>query len=367
MEDCLKIVMTADTVGGVWTYTMELCKALRHYNAEIHLMTMGALLNNDQYRQVQELGNISLYESNYKLEWMQDPWDDVEKAREWVDSICKKVNPDIIHFNNFGQVNGEWHCPVVTVYHSCVRTWWQAVKGEDTPEDWTKYTITLEQALRKSDVIVAPSENMMELAKGVFGNFKVSQVIYNGRDISFKDTASKEPYILSAGRVWDEGKNIKLLSDIACRLSWPVYIAGDNRSPDGEVYEPENVSFVGKLSQDEMEACMSKASIFVMPAKYEPFGLAVLEAAQAGCALVLSNIATFWEIWGDAALYFDPSNEDEAQLMINKLAENEDLRREMAYKAMLRAQDFTSKRMAAEYIELYHQLIQNKLVQTNHD
>jgi len=365
MEDCIKIVMTADTVGGVWTYAMDLCGALQNFNTEIHLVTMGALLSKDQYRQVQELRNIHLYESNYKLEWMQDPWHDVEKAREWVDYICQKVTPDLIHFNNFGQIGNDWNCPVVTVYHSCVQTWFRAVKGTDTPAEWEQYNRTLQRALNNSDVIVAPSKAMLKAAQEVFGNFKIAQVIYNGRDLIYTDITAKEPYILSAGRIWDEGKNIKLLSDIACDLSWPVYIAGKNESPDGSVYEPENVKFVGLLSHEEMEACMTKASIFVMPAKYEPFGLAVLEAAKAGCALALSNIPTLTEIWGDAAFYFDPNDEEDAKRVIQMLADNDDVRREMAYKATERAKKYTANKMALEYMELYHQLIQQKLIQTN--
>jgi glycosyltransferase involved in cell wall biosynthesis len=363
MGDQLKILMTADTVGGVWTYTMDLCRALEDYNVEIHLVTMGALLNNDQSKQVQSLKNFHLYESNHKLEWMHDPWEDVKKATDWLESIYRKVNPDLIHFNNFGQAGRGWDCPVVTVYHSCVQTWWLKVKGERAPMEWEKYTRVLEKALLASDIIVAPSLGMLQMAEEVFGKFNNSQVISNGRDLPLvNNNEDKEPYILSAGRVWDEAKNIRLLSEIACNLSWPVYIAGNNESPEGEIYQPENINFKGQLSQAEMEECMKKASVFVMPAKYEPFGLAVLEAAKAGCALALSDINTFREIWGDAAIYFNPANHEEAQQVIQNLIEDKNMRDEMAAKAVIRAKDFTAHDMAAKYMELYHELIESKII-----
>ena len=64
--------------------------------------------------------------------------------------------------------------------------------------------------------------------------------------------------------------------------------------------------------------------IFVSVARYEPFGLAVLEAAQAGCALVLSDIPTFRELWGGAAL-FVPANDDRALVShVERLANEPD-------------------------------------------
>ena len=51
---------------------------------------------------------------------------------------------------------------------------------------------------------------------------------------------------------------------------------------------------------------MARTAVFVSPALYEPFGLAVLEAAQAGCALVLSDIPTFRELWDGVALFVAP-------------------------------------------------------------
>ena len=56
---------------------------------------------------------------------------------------------------------------------------------------------------------------------------------------------------------------------------------------------------------------LARQPIFVSTALYEPFGLAVLEAAQAGCALVLSDIPTFRELW-DGAARFVPARDDGA-------------------------------------------------------
>jgi len=349
--------MTTDTVGGVWTYAMDLCKALEPYDAEVHLMSMGALANKQQLGQLEALQNVTFYESNYKLEWMQDARHDTNQAKDWIFSIYNKVKPDILHFNNFGQTDGSWNCPIITVYHSCVQTWWLAVKGERPPGEWGWYTGVLENALNASDAIVFPSKGIQVQAEGIFGALH-GTVIYNGRNLDQADAPAKENFILTAGRIWDEGKNINLLCSIAASLPWAVYVAGDNTDPNtGVAPELENVQLLGKLSETEMFDAMLKASIFVMPAKYEPFGLAVLEAANALCALVLADIPTLREIWGDAALYFNPFDEHAALNAATRLINDPDLRMQMSLKAQQRSKEYTAEKMATAYFSLYNSLI----------
>jgi glycosyltransferase involved in cell wall biosynthesis len=361
MEDRIKILMTADTVGGVWTYAINLCKGLQDYNTEIHLMTMGGSLDKSQVRQISQLRNIFLYCSDYKLEWMDNPWEDVKLAGQWISSVYKKVKPDIVHFNNYGELCGEWMCPVVTVFHSCVQTWWKAVKTSKIPAEWEKYCFIVEKALFFSDVLVAPSAAMLAEAEKVYGRIGFSKVIYNGSDDGGYVTEAKEPFILSAGRVWDEAKNIAMLSEVAARLKWPVYIAGNHESPfTGTAAIPENVHFLGQLSQEELQYYMDRASIFVMPAKYEPFGLAILEAAKSGCALVLGNISSLNEIWEDTAMYFDPDDKEQAVNVINRLIKDDRLRAEISSKSSGRAKEFTIEKMASEYMELYKGLLVEK-------
>lgn len=358
MAGNFKILMTADTVGGVWTYAVNLCKGLMKYDVEIHLLTMGALLTPEQLLQMEKLHHVKLYESNYKLEWMQDSLKDVQLAKHWITSICSKVKPDLIHFNNYGQTLGSYSCPVITVYHSCVMSWYLAVKGEIPIKEWADYVTVVRNAIEVSDIVVAPTHGMLKQAENVNGEIKNAEVIYNGVDININGQNLKEPFILSAGRIWDEAKNVKLLSEIAEDLDWPVYIAGNNNDPGkGELLKPKNVNFLGQLSRDKIHDHMSRASVFVMPAIYEPFGLAILEAAKASCALALANLDTLEEIWGDAALYFDPHDKEEAKAVIQKLISDVSLRNKMADMAFVRSKEFTAEKMSKEYMKLYEKLL----------
>jgi glycosyltransferase involved in cell wall biosynthesis len=101
---------------------------------------------------------------------------------------------------------------------------------------------------------------------------------------------------------------------------------------------------------------MGRASIYLFPAKYEPFGLSVLEAGLCGCALVLGDIESLREVWGDAALYVSPGDRDETADTVKKLIENQALLFSYSQRALNRARIFTAAKMADAYVEIYRGL-----------
>lgn len=70
----MKILMTADPLGGVWPYTLELCTGLRTFGVEIALATMGRPLSEAQRAEVGALEHVQVHESPYRLCWMPEPW-----------------------------------------------------------------------------------------------------------------------------------------------------------------------------------------------------------------------------------------------------------------------------------------------------
>ena len=127
----MKILMTADTVGGVWIYAIELASQLSGHGHEIVLATMGQTPTAEQQAAAAQIPRLQLYASNYKLEWMENPWADVEEAGAWLLAIAQAVKPDIIHLNNYAHGSLPWPAPVLMVGHSCVLSWWRAVHGVD--------------------------------------------------------------------------------------------------------------------------------------------------------------------------------------------------------------------------------------------
>jgi glycosyltransferase involved in cell wall biosynthesis len=352
-----KLLMTADTVGGVWTYALELTHALTQHGTTVHLATMGAPLSEAQWLQVASIPNLTIHESNYKLEWMDNPWDDVAAAGEWLLRLNSELQPDLIHLNSMMHGQLDWGRPTLVVVHSCVLSWWRAVLGEDAPAAWSRYRDEVRRGLQAADVVVAPTAALLHEAAELYGPFRQTAVAYNGRDAQQFRAAEKEPFIFSMGRVWDDAKNISLLAEAAAQLPWPVYIAGNAQHPaTGQQLQLPNVHFLGQLSATEAAEWLSRAAVYVMPAKYEPFGLTILEAALSGCALVVGDIATLREVWADAACYVDPRNAAALTTAIQQLIENPTLRQQLATAAATRATRYSTAQMRQTYQLLYQQL-----------
>src|SRR3954465_616790 len=113
-----RVMMTADTVGGVWTYAMELIRGYARYDIDVTLATMGAEPTRSQAVEAAQLPNLDLVSSRYKLEWMDDPWQDLLDAGEWLLDLHQRVRPDLVHLNGYTHGNLPWSAPCVVAGHS---------------------------------------------------------------------------------------------------------------------------------------------------------------------------------------------------------------------------------------------------------
>jgi glycosyltransferase involved in cell wall biosynthesis len=110
------------------------------------------------------------------------------------------------------------------------------------------------------------------------------------------------------------------------------------------------------MSRRALLAEMRGASIFVAPALYEPFGLTVLEAAASGCALVLSDLPSFRELWDGAALFVGPRDRNAIRTALQSVCRDDDLRARLQAMARTRARRFSRRAMAGSYRRLYGEM-----------
>jgi glycogen(starch) synthase len=355
--------MTADTVGGVWTYALELAGALAPHGVEVTLATMGRPLTTAQEAEVRRLPNVRVYASGFKLEWMEDPWADVAEAGEWLLWLAESVRPDLVHLNSYAHGALPWRVPALVVGHSCVLSWWEGVRGGAAPPEWDRYRQEVTRGLRAASMVAAPTHAMRAALERHYGPLPTARVIPNGRDPSrpwrsfLAGPGAKEPFVLSAGRLWDQAKNLNNLDCIASHLEWPVYVAGEQQHPDGGRIESDAVRPLGSLSPPAFAGWLARAAIYALPARYEPFGLSVLEAALAGCALVLGDIPSLRENWDGAAVFVSPDSPAELEVAIAALIREPRRRSSLAARARDRALQFTPERMAAGYLNVYRELI----------
>jgi glycosyltransferase involved in cell wall biosynthesis len=245
---------------------------------------------------------------------------------------------------------------VLAVAHSCVMSWWEAVHGTPPPPAWSRYAAQVRRSLAGAGLVAAPSRAMLDALVRCHGPLPSTRVIRNGRREIRVARTRREPLVLAAGRLWDEAKNLAALAAVAPRLPWRVCIAGAERSPDGAEAALPNVERLGVLDEAQLAARYRRAAIYALPARYEPFGLSVLEAAQAGCALVLGDIASLRENWDGASLFVAPDDHDALAAAIGRLVQDESLRARLGAAARQRARGFTPAAMAATCIDAYRSL-----------
>jgi glycosyltransferase involved in cell wall biosynthesis len=144
---------------------------------------------------------------------------------------------------------------------------------------------------------------------------------------------------------------------VAPELPWRVQVAGSTVHPDGGTRRAaRGVESVGELPRPELARRLAAASIYCLPARYEPFGLSVLEAALSGCALVLGDIASLREVWGAAAVYVPPGDHAALRTALTRLIADPARRNALAEAARTRALHFTARRMADAYLAAYSRL-----------
>ena len=349
--------MTADAAGGVWTYSLELVDALAAEGVGVTLAVMGGHLSEAQRRQAASSAAEAVHESSFALEWMSEPWAEVDEAGSWLLGLADDARPDVVHLNGYAHAPLPWPAPTLVVGHSCVLSWWEAVRGEPAPQEWAEYRHRVTAGLAAASAVVAPTAAMLGELRRWYG-VEGGEVIPNCRRADWVVDAVKEPFVLGAGRVWDDAKNLGTLDRAATRLDWPVVVAGEQAHPDGGGSRLQAAHATGALDFSELAGLLARAAVFAAPARYEPFGLAALEAALSGCALVLGDIPSLREVWGDAAAYVHPDDEGGLVEVLDGLLGDPGLVAARGADARRRAARHTPAATAAAYLDAYRRLPQ---------
>jgi glycogen synthase len=353
----MRVLMTADTVGGVWTYAIDLARALGHEGIEVALATMGNPPSSHQRSNAQTAATLGVFESSFRLPWMEEPWEDVRAAREWLLDLSSHIEPDIVHLNEPVYASSGFGVPTVAVGHSCVLSWWRAVWNSPAPPEWKRYRREMASGFSSADAVIAPSRPMLQELQRYYGA-EHGFVISNGRDGTHLAPEAKEEIVFAAGRVWDAAKNLMALDVVAQGLPWPVYVAGEQQQPHGPIPPPaRHMKMLGNIAAGDVGRWLARASIYAFPARYEPFGLSVLEAALSGCALVLSDIPALREQWNGKAVFVGVEDPATLRLAIEALIHDPDLRQTLAMRARRHALTLTPRRMALAYARVYSHLL----------
>ena len=356
-----RLLMTADAVGGVWSYALDLAAALaRRHDVETTLAVLGPLPNEDQRWSAGLVPGLTLVETALPLDWLAGRPAEVEAAGRRIAALAVETGAEIVQLNTPAlAARAVFPVPVVAVHHSCVATWWAWVRSGPLPDDFAWRTDLVGRGLRAADAVVAPSRAFARATRQAYGLSALPQAVWNGRAAPpALDGEAAEPaeFVFSAGRLWDEGKNVRTLDAAGARLGVRLLLAGPLQGPNGARVTPGHALCLGNLGEEALRDCLARRPVFASTALFEPFGLAVLEAAQAGCALVLSDIPTFRELWADAAVFVPPRDEAAIAAALDRVLRDRGLRAELGEAARRRAGRYTIAAMADRMAGLYRGL-----------
>jgi glycosyltransferase involved in cell wall biosynthesis len=356
------LLMTTDAVGGVWNYALDLARGLWDRNVFVTLAVLGPSPSESQRREAGAIAGLEILETELPLDWLSESAAEIERAADSLSRIARETGANLVQFNGSPLAGAaSFSVPLIAMHHSCLATWWAAVKRKPLRRDWRWRADLVRRHLSAVDRVVVPSAAFAEMVVATYGLRERPLVIHNGRSsgAALARADGQGEALLAAGRLWDEGKDVETLDRAAALLEVPVLAAGPVEGPNGAMVKCRNLRLLGELASAEMRARLAARPIFVSTSVYEPFGLAVLEAAQAGCALLLSDIPTFRELWHGAALFVPPRDDRGLAEAAQHLLHEPALRAELGEAARARAESLGLDRAARAMASLYAELIKD--------
>ena len=365
----MHVLVTTDTLSGVWTYTRELVTGLISRGMRVTLVSFGEVPLPQQNAWIDNLDGLDYRPTAFRLDWMQEGEQDLSDSAAYLTALVEEMKPDLLHLNQHCYGSLPVKTPRLVVAHGDVISWWKAVHGRE-PEDsrWLRwYRSMVIRGVSKATAVVAPSMWMRDTVRTCYIRPVHESVIYGGRNpVYFNPYVSKDDSVLAVGRWLDAGKQVSLLTQHKHPL--PVCIVGTDvpvQAPRVPIRTDVKldagnlcVALRGPQTEAQLRNLYSRAAIFAATSRYESFGTTSLEAALSRCAIVANDIPIYREIWGDAALYFQANDAGSLAGVIRRLSQQRELCRAYASRSYQRARErFTAKRMVEEYLQLYRELV----------
>jgi glycosyltransferase involved in cell wall biosynthesis len=344
--------MTADSVGGVWQYATALAHGLAAHGTTVELALLGPPPSPAQR---EAAAGLTVLDTGLPLDWLADDATAVAEAGSAIARLARARGADAVQLNQPALAGTAFDMPVVAAAHSCVASWWNAVETGPLPAGFRWQTDLLARGLAAADAVVCPSHSFATTVERLYPLRTPPVVVHNGRDLPPAHGAVHD-FAFTAGRLWDRGKNVATLDRAAARLGIPFKAAGPAVAPHGETIAPRHLQMLGQVGDAVIAGILSARPVFVSAARYEPFGLAVLEAAASGCALVLSDIPTFRELWDGAATFVAADDAAGFADAVEALVADPALRAARGGAARRRATGYSTARMAAAMADVYARL-----------
>lgn len=234
------------------------------------------------------------------------------------------------------------------------------------------FRFVLRQALRRAKAIIVPSNFTAGRVRELFSVGEKVRVVYEGVSAlpagpGFEELKAKgvsKPYFLYVGNAYPH-KNLATLIEVVSKIQKngrevALVLVGSNddfyESLRADYGNTPNVVFYGQATDGELDTLYDEALACVSPSFQEGFGLPGLEAMAYRVPVVSSSGGSLPEIYGDAALYFDPKDQEDLEHALEAVLKDVELRNNLIRKGKIRIEKFTWERAARETLNIYESL-----------
>ncbi len=364
----MRVLITSSADPDIWQYTVTLADELAaRHGVEVLLLILGALPGEEQLAmapraQAPNGAGVEIDQLDIPHETDGAPARVYAEAREEILRITLRWRAHVLHVNehHLGEI-GVSGMPVIVVSHGDLCGRRASVEGESPPLVDASYLQLIQQGLAAAACVVAPSTFVADSLSRWLDYRGVVRVIPYGLPAHPGGVSSPRAIdVVMAGRLWDSAVNVACFQSAAVRMRDRSFAAVGSLAPPGAyfIYPPhDRVQYTGMLSNLARRKFFENASIYVSPAVYDPCGLEAIEAALAGCCLLLSDTASYRAVWEESALYFDPRDPAVLRERIRELMGDTEVREAFVEFARQRAEElYGSERMGNAYHSTYQRL-----------
>lgn len=283
------------------------------------------------------------------------------------------LSPDLVHFC-MPQQPIFYKGKTVTTFHDL-----SLIRVYNSDKNWLIYhakqlvgKYVFKRVAHQTNHILTPSDFVrQDVAATLKVPLEKITRTYEAADIAVRETKPyKHPfkrYILYVGQQSDY-KNIPRLAEAHQKLlkKHPdlglILVGKLNASARAnkmlfEKHGYENIIFTDFIPNQERDWLYQHAEAYIFPSLTEGFGLPGLEAMGYGAPVVSSNATCLPEIYGDAALYFDPLNVNDIADTINTLLTDTTLRQSLIQKGLEKQASYSWKEMATQTYNIYEDIL----------
>ena len=353
----LRVLVTADSQPGAVPYSFELARGLAGLGIETIIALTGAAISEARRAEASAIDGLEIVDTGLSLSWQSDRASLLE-AGEAVSALAAERGVDVVHLNTPAlAAAARFGVPVVAVQHNCIAAWWEAVHGDELPAAMARRMQMVRAGLQAADIVVAPTAAFSAATKRTYGLDRPPRTVHYGRCPLPVPLYAPHDFVFTSGPLWDEGRNLGMLDAAAAQIDVPVRAAGPIEAPNGVSVIFDNIHCVGNLGEAELARWLSARPVFVSAALYDPFGLTVLDAAAAGCPLILSDIPAYRELWDEVAVFVPARDEQGFTRAIARLVADDFERAVIGRAAKERAALYSPDAMAAQMAAIYRGLL----------